>query len=190
MPCVICWRGANRYRLPCHPGAFYDVLSLRLLPLCVPRRGARLECGSFSCTGIAIRRGQHCIRRSSNKVGWGLLSSCWNRVALSHHVVCRRLGATGCFSCLLLIRRCSTGWRLGLSRRLRGVVGSSWGLLGFLLLCRHLHMVVGLRCVVGHVFNGGWRRPPGSSGPVLCVVSCPRCIVADMVAFVVGRGRG
>ena len=115
---------------------------------------------------------------------------CWNGVALSHHVVRRRLGSTGCFCCLLLLRRGYTGWRLGLFRRLRGVVGRSWGSLGLLLLYRHLNMVVGSRRVVGNVANGGWSRPPGSLGPVLWVVSCSRCIVAEIVAVVVGRGRG
>ena len=108
---------------------------------------------------------------------------CWNVVALSPHVVRHRRGATGCFRRPLLLRRGSTGWRLGFFRHLLGVDGSSWGLLGLRLLYRLLHMV-------DHVANGGWRRPPGSLFPVLYVFSCPHGITADIVVVVVGRGRG
>ena len=104
---------------------------------------------------------------------------CLNEVALSPHVVRLRLGATGCFRRPLLIRRGSTVLRLDFFRHLLGVDCSSWGSLGSHLLYRRLQKV-------DHAANG-WRLPPGSLFPILCVVSCPGCI-ADMVVVVVGRG--
>ena len=106
---------------------------------------------------------------------------CLNGVALPLHVVRLRLDATGCFLRPLLLRRGSTVLRLGFFQHLRGVDCSRLGLLGSRLLYRRLHKV-------DQVANG-WRRPLGSLFPVLCAFSCPRCI-ADMVAVVVGRGRG
>ena len=106
---------------------------------------------------------------------------CLNDVDLSPHVARLRLGATGCFRRPLLLRRGSTVLRLGFFPHLLGVYCSSWGSLGFRLLYRCLHMV-------DHAANG-WRHPPGSSFPVLYVFSCPH-FIADMVAVVVGRGRG
>ena len=108
---------------------------------------------------------------------------CLNVVALSPQVVRHRLGATGCFCRPLLLRRGSTGWRLGFFRHLLGFDGISWGSLVFRLLYRRLQMVY-------HVANGGWLRPPGPSFPFLYFFSCPRCIASDIVAVVVGRGRG
>ena len=103
-------------------------------------------------------------------------------VALSPHFVHHRLGATSCFRLPLHLRRGSTSWQLGFFRHLLGVDGSSWGFLGFRLLYRRLHMFY-------HVANGGLRRPSGSLVLVLYVFSFPRCIGADMVAVVVGRGK-
>ena len=108
---------------------------------------------------------------------------CWYVVALSPHVVRHRLGATGFSGLPLILRRGSTGCRLGFFRRHLGVDGSSSGSLGFCLLYRRLHMV-------DHVSNGGWRRPHGPLFPFLYVFSCPRSIAADIVEVVVGRGRG
>ena len=105
---------------------------------------------------------------------------CLNEVTLSPHVFRLRLGATGCFRRPLLLHRGSTVLRLGFFRYLRGVDCSRLGSLGYRLLYRRLHKV-------DHVANG-WRRPLGSSFPVLCVFSCPH-FIADMVAVVVGRGR-
>ena len=104
-----------------------------------------------------------------------------NGVALPPHVVRLRLDATGCFCRPLLLRRGSTVLWMGFFRHLRGVDFSRLGSLGSRLLYLRLHKV-------DHVANG-WRRPLGYSFPILCVFSCPRCIV-DMVAVVVGRGRG
>ena len=104
---------------------------------------------------------------------------CLNGVALPPHGVCLRLDATGCLRRPLLLRRGSTVLRLGFFRHLRGVDCSKLGSLGSHLLYRRLRKV-------DHVTNG-WRRPLGSSFPVLCVFSCLSCI-ADMVAVVVGRG--
>ena len=106
---------------------------------------------------------------------------CLNGVALLPHVVRLRLDATGCFRRPLLLRRGSTVLRLGLFRHLRVVDCSKLGSLGSRLLYRRLPNV--------NLVANGWRRPLGSSFPVLCVCSCPHCI-ADMVAVVVGRGRG
>ena len=103
-----------------------------------------------------------------------------NGVAWPAHVVRLRLDATGCFCRPFLLRRGSTVVRLGFFRNLSGVDCSKLGLLGSRLLYRRLRKI-------DHVANG-WLRPLGSLFPVLCVFSCPRCIV-DMMAVVVGSGR-